>query len=414
MLSKSKTVGYFAGFALLFNQMTGPGVPFTATNFQTPGLLMTLLSYVIFCMVSGFSMLFLIQAMQAIPGNSQFQGHVEYSTLLNFYFGHSMHIFGQLVLYCALQSNAIQSLNLIAQSVDYLLVDSIGRSCGLTMGFKWMCVNVPSQEYASPFGDVYMLFTYGFLITLLIAIPFAFYDLDSSATITVISFGLTVIMGLQWISAAGLNGFEWDRVPVVQPVGPTYGQVMGTVMLNLACCTVIPSWINIKNKDVPAQDVIWTSIFMTSFYYICIGFFLAMGFDIDASGNVLNAILTQGVPALLCKITVGMFSIVMLLPGIPISFLVSRNNLVQNKITSPLIATLLAFVVPFFVCIPLQTGYNLIKFQTWTSLTVVSACNFVFPFLLYFKCRSFRKAFNRDRSNCTDSSVDKASAGSAV
>jgi hypothetical protein len=56
-----------------------------------------------------------VEAMQAIPGNKHFQGTVEFGTLINFYFGKTTHIFGQILLYGALQSNAIQCIVVSAQ-----------------------------------------------------------------------------------------------------------------------------------------------------------------------------------------------------------------------------------------------------------------------------------------------------------
>jgi amino acid permease len=85
-LELSKSVGFFAGFCLLFNQMTGPAVPFTPATFQSPGWLVTSLCYILFCVTSGFSMLFLIESMQAIPGNQHFQVDIisELRASLNF------------------------------------------------------------------------------------------------------------------------------------------------------------------------------------------------------------------------------------------------------------------------------------------------------------------------------------------
>ena len=162
-LLHSKQVGYFAGFALLFNQMTGPGIPFTAANFQNPGWLPTTLLYILFCNISGFSILFLIEAIQAIPGNSHFQGNVEYSTAIYFFFGPKAHLMAQFALYFALQSNAIQSIVLISQGFDMMMCDWFGHSCGLTVGLKWMCV-ASNSSFPSPFGDTFMLFTVGFLV----------------------------------------------------------------------------------------------------------------------------------------------------------------------------------------------------------------------------------------------------------
>ena len=172
---------------------------------------------------------------------------------------------------------------------------------------------------------------------------------------------------------------------------------MGTVMLNLACTTVVPSWLNVKSKDVKAQQLIWTSIIGTSLFYSLIGLFLAFGFKIDDSHNVLHTIWMVGVPSFLSKISVGLFSIVMLLPAIPMNFIVSRNNLVQNNVVSPRIGSVLSFYLPPLMAIPLLTGTHLLSFQTWTSLIFVSPCNFILPFLVYFECVKFRKEFNKNR-----------------
>jgi hypothetical protein len=53
------------------------------------------------------------------------------------------------------------------------------------------------------------------------------------------------------------------------PMG--YGETLGTVLLNLAFTTVVPSWINIKRKDVNAQTVVWSSVMGAMTYYILLG-----------------------------------------------------------------------------------------------------------------------------------------------
>ena len=94
----AKTIGFGGGVALLFNAATGPGLPFTPTNFQDPGWLFTILSFFLFALISGYSILFIVEAMQAIPGNKYFQGDVEYATLINFYFDPLHHLVGQILL----------------------------------------------------------------------------------------------------------------------------------------------------------------------------------------------------------------------------------------------------------------------------------------------------------------------------
>jgi hypothetical protein len=131
--------------------------------------------------------------MQAIPGNKHFQGNVEFSTLINFFFGPVAHVWGQIILYAAIQSNAIQSLVLTAQvlifnqkSTDQFLVFITGKTCGLSMAFDWICKgNESSPKSPSPFIDTMMIFTFGFLIVLCLCIPLFFVDLDSSISLIV-------------------------------------------------------------------------------------------------------------------------------------------------------------------------------------------------------------------------------------
>lgn len=183
-LIKHKNISFIGGLCLLFNQMTGPGIPFTASNFQSPGWFLTIFCYALFGIISGFSMLFLIESMQAIPGNSHFQGHVEYGTLINFYFGSVAHLFGQFVLYGALQSNAIQSIVLISQTLDSLLVDIAGKTCGVTTAFQWICVSQHGTSSPSPFENTFMIFTIGFLVTLALSAPLGMVGLSDNVAVT--------------------------------------------------------------------------------------------------------------------------------------------------------------------------------------------------------------------------------------
>lgn len=152
--------------------------------------------------------------------------------------------------------------------------------------------------------------------------------------------------------------------------------------------------------------MIWAAVVVSSLFYLVTGIVLAYGYDIDSSNNVLNAIFANGRPAILSKLTIALFAIAMLLPGseqlivgIPVSFIVSKNNLVQNKVAPEWVAVICSFILPVFLCIPLQTGTIIVQFQTWSSLIFVSSCNFILPFVLYFKCIQFRRGFNSHR--CT-------------
>jgi hypothetical protein len=124
--------------------------------------------------------------MRLIPGNKHFQGVVEFATLVNFYFSERpwIHILAQFCLYGAIQSNAIQSIVLSAQTLDNVLIDIFGKTCGLAVPplinnvtSVWHCVHETSDT-ASPFGDTLVFSTIGYLLVLVIVIPMAIFDLE--------------------------------------------------------------------------------------------------------------------------------------------------------------------------------------------------------------------------------------------
>jgi hypothetical protein len=266
-------MGFFGALALLFNAATGPGLPFTPTLFQSPGVIFTFFCFIAFAFVSGFASLFIVESMQAIPGNQHFQGDVEYATLINFYFGPFAHLAGQFVLYGALQSNAIQGIVLSAQQIDNMFVDIFKKSCGIALSGSrtgWICV-AGRNDYPSPFGDQFMLCTLGYIVVFLLALPLGLTNLDDNMIVQYGAFCFSVVMAFQWDSAAVVNGLDSSRIPVAVADGSSYGPVLGTVMLNLAITTIIPSWINIKQKDVNVQKSVWLAVAIITSFYIVTG-----------------------------------------------------------------------------------------------------------------------------------------------
>ncbi|KAJ3089019.1 hypothetical protein HK102_007408, partial [Quaeritorhiza haematococci] len=183
-LLRTKNVGLLGGMTLLINSMTGPGVPQTQYLFQQTGWLPVVLCFIIYSVIASLSALFIVEAMQAVPGNKHFQGTVEFGTLINFYFGKWAHIVGQCMLYAALQSTAIASIIQVAQTADFILMDLNGRTCAFAISpFRgWFCVDqtTAAQNSVSPFGDTYILFSIGFLIILFIVVPLGAINLDDN------------------------------------------------------------------------------------------------------------------------------------------------------------------------------------------------------------------------------------------
>lgn len=196
----------------------------------------------------------------------------------------------------------------------------------------WICATVKSSDIPSPFQCTPMVFTLGYLVILILVVPMGIINLDDNIWVQMGSFLLAILIGLQWIVSAILTGPDPSRVPWFSSSPLGYGMTLGTVMLNLGFTTVVPSWINIKKKDVSAQKLVWTSVFAAFGYYTLLGAILALSYTPNISGTVLPDLMTQGVPVLLTKITVYMYSFVMLVTSIPVSCIVTYNNIVQNNV----------------------------------------------------------------------------------
>lgn len=243
------------------------------------------------------------------------------------------------------------------------------------------------------------MLTTGLLVVILICASLGFLNLDHNMWIQYISFILSLLIFAQWNTSA--PDYKAIRMPLVFNASQTnpkqYGRVAGTMMLNLAITYVIPSWMNLKSKDVNAQNAIWLSFAFACSINIITGICLALGYENIPATGILTVISKSGVPKALSKATVYAFAFVMLIPSIPVMIIISKGNLTQNKVLSPRTATFFSLIIPILAVIPLQNGFGLLTFQTWTSLLLISPTNFIIPVIIYFKCLYFRRIYNQDR-----------------
>jgi hypothetical protein len=136
--------------------------------FQSGWLVVSIL-FIVFAIISTFCSLFIVEAMQAIPGNKHFQGTVEFGTIIGFYFDPYVSFAGQVCLYGTFVSNVVASAALstqvkkcnlsthfsyhssfffldwdrIMQTLDSIFIMVFGRTCGALggagEGFMWSC-----------------------------------------------------------------------------------------------------------------------------------------------------------------------------------------------------------------------------------------------------------------------------------
>eukprot|EP00038_Savillea_parva_P026770 m.56106 g.56106 ORF g.56106 m.56106 type:complete len:587 (-) comp7652_c0_seq2:173-1933(-) len=436
-----KTIGMFAGVALLINNITGPGVPGIPNIFAESGWFTPTLCFILIWCMSTVSASMYAEAMRRIPGNEHFRGRLEYTSIVDFYFGRVGYFASQIGLNGALQSLNIISVIQSAQVMDKAIAALFGRSCGLNISpFKtfidtasdpdvaphtmvphstdaWSCLDLDQLQgnVPNPWG-CHVVITAGFVITLGMAIPCGLFNLDDNMIVQVVAFILTLMCWAIWVIAAlyadPVDGWSLEAVNS-NPVYGSQAGVLGNILFNFGFVTTVPSWINEKKPHVSVNKTLWLSTLLCNCVFFVIGIPAAMAFrDILAgpatnlckagvndssacfgdlmsvylsnspSAN-LNSIFDNHAASLVVQISVYLFPVVAIVSSIPVFSIVIKYNCIENG-WRPTTSFLWGVVFPWAVSLPLlyQPG-SLPSIINFTSLFFVSFTDFIVPWTLY-------------------------------
>ncbi|CAO3638763.1 unnamed protein product [Mucor hiemalis] len=292
------------------------------------------------------------------------------------------------MLFLALQSVNVASIIIAAQTFDSMLITIFKGTCGLGVSpGGWFCVSASSAELTgnSPFSsDDYFIFTFGFLLTGVMVIPLGFFSLVENIAVQMTSFIVLTAILIQWTVAFVQEGLKTELLPAA---GSNSTMVLGIVIFNYSFITTIPSWVNSLKPDVNIHKCMWVSVVISTIFYLLLGIFGAMAYQMDASSDILAILSSQGSTASL--VTSYLFPVCALVTSIPVFTIVIRSNLLRGEICSPSWALFWSNFLPWFICIPLQTKDWVGTIQNWSSLFFQSTVNFILPFVLYFVSRKY-------------------------
>ncbi|EDQ86967.1 uncharacterized protein MONBRDRAFT_27795 [Monosiga brevicollis MX1] len=382
-----KTIGYFAGIALLINNITGPGVPSLANMFAESGWLIPTLVFLAVWLMSSISTTMYCEAMRRIPHNEHFRQRVEYTSVVKYYFGTKAYVAAQIGLSGALQSLNIISVVQSAQVMDNAISAIFHKSCGLNLSpfpvhFAnaslpaatefWSCIDTNHVDVDGNAWGCHVVLTAGYLFALLLTVPMGYFNLDDNM-----------------IVQAG---------------------VIGTVLFNYGFVTTVPSFINEKKPHVSVNKVTWVATF------ICVVVFMVMGLpgafafrrhlagpatgvcEADPTGakcasSLMDIFTTEGLaPAVLSEnrvasgimqTSVYLFPIVAILSSIPVFSIVIKYNMLENGFSKGF-SSFWGVIFPWVVALPLLYQPDALnQFITFSSLIFVSFTDFIVPWALY-------------------------------
>jgi hypothetical protein len=187
-----KNISFWAGVVLLVNNITGPGIPNLPNLFAEAGWLVPTLCIATVWAMTTLSGAMYAEAMRYVPGNENFRGRVEYSTVIQHFFGWQWYLAAQVGLNGALQSLNIISVIQSAQVMDAAISALLGKSCALNLSpFRLFltsatghselvtgsdhilsCVDMDDLSGGNAWG-CHLVVSVGFLVTSAMAIPYA-------------------------------------------------------------------------------------------------------------------------------------------------------------------------------------------------------------------------------------------------
>lgn len=186
-----KEIDAFGSFCLVINNMVGPAMLGLPQLFQQAGLIPTSCGIIFIYLCATLCGTLFSDAISAIPGNTNFDRHVDFSTAFGLIIGPELYVVAEtlFLITCAIQ--AIAAIVESAQSVDSFLASFLlGKTYALQFSptfefISWapnLCYKdeenindgVPVSEITdcTPFHDAgSFIITLGFLITTAIYLP---------------------------------------------------------------------------------------------------------------------------------------------------------------------------------------------------------------------------------------------------
>jgi len=320
-----KKIGWLGSWSLLFNNITGPGMISLISVYITCGWLPATALLVVVGLISAQVSVYLIDAMQMVPGNENFEKRVELMYLAKRYLGRPLYWLSMFFFLLNMQLNNIGSIIVSTQQMDWTIMACGVPSYALELAPNFTFVATKNQTANlddSPFGDAYVI-SIGFLIVLAATVPLGYLNLDDNIWVQIIcAFILGGVVFVAWLYEFFEEGFDWDSLPAF---GDDIGAQIGNIFFNYAYVITIPSWINEKKDCVNAKTSIWTSLIPSVLLFCIVGALGSLTTIVgvetrDSAGQGLDLTVALGGAGIkpFARIATFVFPWVALVNGVPV------------------------------------------------------------------------------------------------
>ncbi len=391
-------IGGFGSYALVVNNISGPGMLDFPQAFQAAGWLPCVLcilgvaavSAAVACALSdAHASLRKEKASHATNPTSRTRAgrwraqswkevqsdSVEFSEMFGAAYGGAVFRGTQFLYFLNLFSQNVAAIVTTAQATDSMVAALFGYSYALNVPH----MTIESWEGCKREGCVPfrlaapgLLLTAGYAFCFLTLGPLGFFTLQENMLAQKISFVLLVALTLQFLAY-----FVTSPTPSrVALVGPRPWDVVGVVIFNFAFCVTVPAWLNEMVPSVNAKKTIWAACLSSAVAYCLVGWLGGVAIA-RASDNVLDE-LTSSLAPTSVRLGGGIFAFAIIGLGVPVYCVLMRYNLRAGGL-SEFWSHILAGAGPWAVSWLVYRGHGILEVLSWSGLILNAGIDFIAP-----------------------------------
>eukprot|EP00117_Sycon_ciliatum_P031304 scpid48664/ scgid4434/ len=418
----SKSLGYWASCCLNLNNCMGPAMVLLPLVSQQAGWFTPTLALLVVFVFSTFAGTMLCEAMQRIPGNSRFSAvpRIEFTTAVRHYYGTKAYYVFQILYTISLQALNIASMIISSQVVDNFIFKVTGNNYALdykTWSIVTGCSGFSKDAVGQCLEDsnifpVSTVISLGFIVSMLICLPFGYLNLDDNMWFQWFSLIGLLLFTLEFVVQFFLNmipsskyyvgphydpGLDMNRTGLGPELLPFFkvggqGYVFGLATFAYSYIVTIPSWVNEKKPEVSVNKAVWVPATLGLVMKLAIGLMGGMSFyllgknnqPLNGADNILIELLHPRMPAV-TQYSAYLWNLTTLIPGIPVLGIYVRYNLLSGKVFGPVQSAFWGVVAPWIVTLFLYEQSALSEVCNWIALIAAGFTNFVVPAMLYYR-----------------------------
>jgi hypothetical protein len=200
-----KSIGWLGSWCLLFNNYTGSAMISLTSIYLTAGWVPATLLFVAVGLMCAQVSVYLVEAMQMVPGNWNFEKRVELMYMAKRYLGKPLFWTAMAFFVLNVQLNNIGSIIVSTQQADWTIMAFGVPSYALELYPNFSFVHSEVINFSavgndssvgtadSPFGDAYVI-SLGFLIVLCAAVPLGYMNLDDNIWVQIIAANVLIFV----------------------------------------------------------------------------------------------------------------------------------------------------------------------------------------------------------------------------